>query len=344
MPPVRQLLYSPVVPALVALVSTLLLIRGRRGRRVNDHPICRKCGFDLFGLPPGAATCSECGADLQRRRAILHGARRPNRKAVATALRLLVPALAALAYHGWSAATDVPFVQRKPVWWLLNDASSSDPAERDEAFNELFIRFRGGRLSDSQLKQVIDRALAVQGDVRRAWQPRWGDVVEEVYRADRLPADAWRTYVRQAPQFELTATEQFKRGERAWLELVERPSRVGSKQDLVLRVHRRLTIVDERGGRFARDFGAVQYGVGGRSVLKGGWSLPLNDGIIGRLADGRHQATLELVVEVFPLRDAPLRPQDRGRPPVATETLQLHATWDVERTAAGESDVAVNRK
>ena len=340
----RWLLYSPLVPAAVALASALLLAWGRRGRKVNDHPICRKCGFDLFGLPPGAATCSECGADLRRRRAILPGATRPHRKAVATAVLLLVPAVACLGYHGWSAATDVPFVQRKPVWWLLNDASASDPVARDEAFTELTLRFRGGRLSDTRLEQVVDRALALQADRRRTWLPRWGDFVEEAYRAGRVPADTWRTYVRNAPEFELVATERFKRGDRAWLELIERPSRVGSKQDLVLRVHRRLTVVDERGGRFTRDFGSVQYGVGGQSLLKGGWSLPLNDGVIGRLADGRHEATLELVVEVFPLRDAPLRPQDRGRPPVATETLQLHAAWNVERAIAGESDVAVNRK
>jgi len=26
-----------------------LILRGLRGVRVGDHPVCRKCGFDLFG-------------------------------------------------------------------------------------------------------------------------------------------------------------------------------------------------------------------------------------------------------------------------------------------------------
>jgi len=43
-----------------------LLWKGIRGRQIDDHPYCLKCGYDLFGLPRGGHICSECGADLQR--------------------------------------------------------------------------------------------------------------------------------------------------------------------------------------------------------------------------------------------------------------------------------------
>ncbi|HYO10382.1 MAG TPA: hypothetical protein VER17_15540 [Tepidisphaeraceae bacterium] len=55
----------------VATGALVLLVLGMRGRRVDDHPVCRRCGFDLVGPPGGTATCSECGADLvDRRRAV----------------------------------------------------------------------------------------------------------------------------------------------------------------------------------------------------------------------------------------------------------------------------------
>ena len=34
-----------------------------RGKQIDDHPWCRQCRFDLFGLRP-LVTCPECGYDL----------------------------------------------------------------------------------------------------------------------------------------------------------------------------------------------------------------------------------------------------------------------------------------
>jgi hypothetical protein len=41
-----------------------LVARGLRGRRIDDHPLCERCGFDLTGKPQGSDICSECGAEL----------------------------------------------------------------------------------------------------------------------------------------------------------------------------------------------------------------------------------------------------------------------------------------
>src|SRR5688500_6231710 len=58
------------VNAALLLLALALLWASRRGRRVDDHPSCRRCGFDLFGLPSGSTNCSECGADVTRRGAV----------------------------------------------------------------------------------------------------------------------------------------------------------------------------------------------------------------------------------------------------------------------------------
>jgi hypothetical protein len=311
-----------------------MLVLGWRGRRTNDHPLCRRCGFDLFGRPADSTHCAECGADLLRRRAVRVGARRRPGRVITAALLLLVPSAAYLGSLAWSAATEVPFVRREPLWWLLNDAAAPDATTRDAAFAELFFRLRAGELSDAQTTTVADRALAIQADPKKTWLPEWGDFIEEAYRARKLRAEQWRTYAKQAPGFELVATERFRRGERAWLELVERPTRVGPKGQFVLRVHRRLTVTDAAGRSVERDFGWVCYSVGGSSALRGGWSLPLNDGVIGRLADGRQRAKLELVVEICD----PAR-----RTPVATMPLTLSAGWTVDPAAAPERGVAMRR-
>lgn len=57
---------SPLILLLAAiwfLAALALLIRGWRGKRIDDHPLCRACGFDLSGNSD-AKSCPECGAAL----------------------------------------------------------------------------------------------------------------------------------------------------------------------------------------------------------------------------------------------------------------------------------------
>ena len=42
------------LPIVILIAATVLLIAGLRGRRVDDHPLCRRCGFDLIGLQSAA--------------------------------------------------------------------------------------------------------------------------------------------------------------------------------------------------------------------------------------------------------------------------------------------------
>ena len=66
--------------------------------------------------------------------------------------------------------------------------------------------------------------------------------------------------------------------------------------------------------------------------------MALNDGIIGRLADGRHEGRLELVVEVLAARAGSNRVIE---PPISRTTRELRATWVVEPATVGEGGVAV---
>src|SRR5438105_668743 len=57
----------------VVLVGATILLKGLKGRRVGDHPICARCGYDLFGKPEESKVCPECGADLCEKKAVVIG-------------------------------------------------------------------------------------------------------------------------------------------------------------------------------------------------------------------------------------------------------------------------------
>lgn len=58
---------------LLYLIGLRWLVLGLRGRAIDDHPLCARCGYDLSRLP--IAQCPECGSALIRAGAIRVGHR-----------------------------------------------------------------------------------------------------------------------------------------------------------------------------------------------------------------------------------------------------------------------------
>ena len=108
------------------VLGLILLRRGLRGRRIGDHPVCRKCGFDLYGLPQDRKVCPECGADLAANNAILigHKQRRPALIYTGGALALLFVCVAGLV--GNLVFRQMDWEQVKPTAWLAWDARHGD--------------------------------------------------------------------------------------------------------------------------------------------------------------------------------------------------------------------------
>ena len=122
-----------IASLLMALAGAAIAWLGWRGRRVGDHPICRRCGFDLFGLPGGVTTCSECGADLSAPRAVRIGHRRRLGRMLAAGVLLLLLAGSLTTLIGVTRSGDFEINGYKPVWLLAREAGSDDAALRDAA-------------------------------------------------------------------------------------------------------------------------------------------------------------------------------------------------------------------
>jgi predicted amidophosphoribosyltransferase len=79
------------------IIGLLLLRLGLAGRILDDHPICRQCGFDLTGKPKGSSRCAECGADLQNGHAVRIGHHQRRRGPFVMGLGMLALSMFSLA-------------------------------------------------------------------------------------------------------------------------------------------------------------------------------------------------------------------------------------------------------
>ena len=165
-----------LVPLAVTLfLGFALTVVGLRARRVDDHPLCRRCRFDLTGRPTTAERrCPECGADLARPRAVVVGHRRRSVATLGIGLALLVATLGVAGALGWRRAERVDWLRYATIDYLLRRAMSVDPSRRSPALTELPARFADGRLAGAAWDRVADAGLRFQGDVAKAVGSRLG--------------------------------------------------------------------------------------------------------------------------------------------------------------------------
>ena len=171
--------------ALVA-VGFLLVVLGWRGRRINDHPVCKQCRFDLDGIHE-LITCPECGAGLKRPGSTRRGVRKRMWSVVTVgALMVLLPG-SAIGVVLFAALTGVDSAAYKPVWLLTFEARHGGIAQVKAAGAELLARDQQGKLSDAERASAIETGLWLQADQSRPWDPAsWGDLIDRAIANDDL--------------------------------------------------------------------------------------------------------------------------------------------------------------
>jgi hypothetical protein len=217
---------------IVALIASLMLRAiARRGRQGDEHPVCRKCRFDLFGRPDTSERCPECGADIRAPRAIRIGNRDARRRLLVISRFMIVGCCVWTGIVAWRAARDVDWIRKYPLWLVRFEATRSDPATHDSAIAELRRRMAAGRLSDEDLMLVADDGLNYQRQSERTWTPAWGDLLEHLHTKGKLSAAQWTRYWQQGLVLKLMVRPRIRRGDAIPLRFTIEPDRTGTVTD-----------------------------------------------------------------------------------------------------------------
>lgn len=185
--------------AAMAFVGLFLVAFGLRGKRVDDHPVCRGCRFDLVGVWPKSQTCPECGADLaDQARSVRTGNRQRRTPVFAVGVAILILSLAGGLVLGWGQTQSFNWNTIKPTWMLKRETESPGNQTAGAALSELTKRMTAGKLDQEDVDQLAERALEVQKDFDARWLSEWGDLVDAADAQGEISAEQRIAYVRQA--------------------------------------------------------------------------------------------------------------------------------------------------
>jgi hypothetical protein len=233
-------------------LGLVLVWFGLRGKRLNDHPVCRQCRFDLSGSPEGTVTCPECGAGLKRPGSTRIGQRRKRTVCIGLGAVLVGLPAAALATTAYAMLTGADVHKYMPVGFLLWEARHADAARSKAVAAELLARYNGKKLEEEQVTRVMECALDVQGDERLPWATEWGDLIE-TGRSDGKLSEADQARFRvQSAVVALKPRPRVRIGDPAPLVISLKEARIGSSTALQSQVIFKSATVDGKPMKQAR--------------------------------------------------------------------------------------------
>ena len=195
------------------VVGIVMFLRGRRGRQIDTHPLCAKCGYDLFGKPVDSHICPECGAIIASKFSVRIGNRQPRPRLIYGGLALSL--LSVLLAWATITATTRGFnpAQYKPTWWLIKAAAAENDATGWNNRRELLSRLLSGNVSPGDQAKIVAAAMSLQADRSKPWNPLWGDMIQYLQNKGQLPAPDWQKYLAQSEIVTLNVRPNVARGD-----------------------------------------------------------------------------------------------------------------------------------
>jgi hypothetical protein len=182
-----------------ACTGVFLVYRAYHGRRIGDHLHCRKCEFDLYGLPPDASTCPECGTFIRYGRPRGKVEHRPTMMRWGLSLAI-VGALGLIIIAG-SLSQSLRWRTRMPMWYLLSSLRAAPTAVRSrELLQEIDRRFSSSsrRPTTAEVTQVSDVLLDLHQRATRTDRADLARMIEQLQTVFGLPANRWNAYLTSA--------------------------------------------------------------------------------------------------------------------------------------------------
>ena len=158
---------------LVLFISVILFALGLRGRRVDDHPLCGRCRFDLSRQPATSDRCPECGADIRLAKAVVIGHRARNRRLLASGAVLLLLIVVPMIVVGIAVLRGASWRAYTPTWFELAEARNAFRGDVGAAIDELIARDTAAKLQADQQRQLADAIVQCQVNVAVPWKSTW---------------------------------------------------------------------------------------------------------------------------------------------------------------------------
>ncbi|MEM9915806.1 MAG: hypothetical protein AAF911_12665 [Planctomycetota bacterium] len=195
-----------------------LLIVGRRGRRIDDHPVCRGCGFDLVGtvepIPDKHPKCPECGTRREPR----IGNRQRRGKLMLAGVLLMLASVGVGGVWGYQRYDATALAQHKPIWLLRWEARSGPSQTAEIALGEMVLRWRNGRLDAATAEQLMADAAThgPAGNPTLATHPfgsQWDELAYELMITGHGTDTQREAVARSWFEMSLEVRPQVRRGE-----------------------------------------------------------------------------------------------------------------------------------
>ncbi|QQE10047.1 hypothetical protein JD969_11020 [Planctomycetota bacterium] len=179
-----------IFSGLMLVVGLLVVVLGVKGKRLDRHALCGKCGYDLSGVDvDGEAivelrgkVCSECGCEVGVRGmgdGVVIGNRERRRwKWVVGCVMILVGLLPGVMMLG---VVDVQQYKSNQLlaWEILHPQFSLDV---DGATDELIDRFNQLKVGKEVASDLGESILQLGEDEEVVWDQRWGRILFEIHK------------------------------------------------------------------------------------------------------------------------------------------------------------------
>ena len=225
-----------VILVVLFAFGILLLAAGWRGRKINDHPVCRSCRFDLSGSYPEVITCPECGAGLKRPKAVQIGMRARMPLALLAGAACLLLSLTPMGMVGYALLTGGDFQKSAPLGVLLLEARYAEGNFSKGAADELLNRIFANKVDNTSYQRIVEATLKRQADRSLSWDEAWGDIIERARFDNQLSPEQNARFTENAANFKITSRERAVAGGSLPVTITASDIRVGKTTSLLLPV------------------------------------------------------------------------------------------------------------
>ena len=308
-----------IVMVLASLLGTITFVVTWRGRRIDDHPICRRCRYDLFGTPEPRTSCPECGAILDRPNATRIGNRQRRPGLAAAGFLLAVAGFGLFGFYAYEKARQTNFNPYKPYWLLRLEATTPALGSKGGALDELLRRAQAGQLSLTQMNALLGDTLTIQTDRGIPWDPTWGDLFWQLHQRGAGTAQQHQQFAESVYAITLEARPEVRLGDELPISIKRSEYRGHGDATHFYYVAQEPTVTIGDASR--------RLGVSGSGFARGGASTAAGASIhLGRppfaeIAIGEHKAVISQPYE--------LHVGSSGGPLLSTFEVQREATFEV---------------